>query len=220
LPLLDLISEGNIGLMKAVDRYDPSHGRRLSSYAGIWITQRIRRALANQGKLIRLPVHQVERVINLRRNAVKLQAELGREPTDEEIAEQMRLPASKIKRLRSAALAPASLDAALGEHTEDTLASLISDENCDTPEQAASASGERDYLCAAIGTLSPREVIVLTERFGLDNGTERTLEEVGTTMGLTRERIRQIQNRALAKLRRRLVSRHAGSVGLWTPYGK
>lgn len=146
---------------------------------------------------------------------MELQSELGREPTDDEIAGEMSLPAWKIRLLRSVALAPASLDAVLGEHTEDTLASTISDENCSTPEQAATASGERDGLCAAIGSLSPREVFVLTERFGLDDGRERTLEEVGAAIGLTHQRIRQIQNRALAKLRLRLTSRLAGVAGIW-----
>jgi RNA polymerase primary sigma factor len=219
LPLLDLISEGNIGLMKAVDRFDPSHGRRLSSYAGIWITQRIRRALANQSKLIRLPVHQVERIFSLRKSSTQLYAELGREPTDEEIAQMMSLPESKIARLRSAALAPASLDVALGEDSSDTLASLITDETCGTPEHAAERRGEMEVLFAAVGSLSPREIIVLKQRFGLESGTEQTLEEVGASLGLTRERIRQIQNRALSKLRRRL-GRTMDIGSHWSSFGK
>lgn len=220
LPLLDLISEGNIGLMKAVDRFDPSQGRRLSSYAGTWITQRIQRALANQGRLIRLPVNQVLRLIDLRKSSATLQSELGREATDEEIADEMSLPAIKITRLRSAALSPASLDATLGEDTNDTLASIIADENCSTPEQLAGDRGDRDQLCEAINSLSPREILVLTERFGLNSGTERTLEEVGAIMGVTRERVRQMQNRALAKLRRRLRARLPEVVGLCYACGK
>src|SRR4029450_989768 len=132
------------------------------SYAGIWITQRIRRALANQSKLIRLPVHQVERMHGLRKRSMSLRTELGREPTDEEIARHMSLPETKVAQLRCAAITPASLDAALGEDSSASLASLIADETCGTPGLAAEMNGERESLSEAIRSLSPREIVVLT----------------------------------------------------------
>lgn len=204
VPLLDLISEGNIGLMKAVEHYDPAKGAKLSSYAAWWIKQAIRRALANQGKTIRLPVHLVDKIAHLRRIAAKRQEALGREPTDEELGEAMGLHPGKVARLREAANRPASLDRPLNQEDEETLASVVADENGRTPDQEI----ERDEAARALGqvlrSLSARERTVLSGRFGLEDGTERTLEEMGRRIGLTRERVRQIQVFALAKLRQRL----------------
>jgi len=201
VPLLDLINEGNIGLMKAVERYDPAKGAKLSVYAAFWIKQTIRRALANQGKTIRLPVHLVDHIARLQRVALKLQAELGREPSDEEIGCEVNLPAIKVARLRQASVRPCSLDAPLNDDSDETIATVIPDENCQSPAQQLEGSSQIENLARAFEALTQRERIVLTKRFGLETGTECTLLEIGDELGLTHERIRQIQNMALSKLR-------------------
>jgi RNA polymerase primary sigma factor len=202
VPLLDLINEGNIGLMKAVERYDPAKGAKLSVYAAFWIKQAIRRALANQGKTIRLPVHLVDHLARLQRAALKLQGELGREPSDEEIGCEINLPTLKVTFLRQASVRPCSLDAQIGEDSDETMGTVIPDENCKSPAQQLEGSSQSESLAEAFEELTERERTVLVRRFGLETGTECTLLEIGDEMGLTHERIRQIQNMALAKLRR------------------
>lgn len=204
MPVTDLISEGNIGLMKAVERFDPEKGGKLSTYAAWWIKQSIKRALANQSKTIRLPVHMVDKIAKMRRISVILTEALGREPTDEELADEIGLPHHKLAMLRQASHRPTSLDAPINEGEATEYGEVISDERAISPLDTLSDKNLHSELDELLSVLDERERRIIDERFGLSGRKELTLEEVGREFGVTRERIRQLQNSALIKMRRAL----------------
>ena len=201
IPLLDLVEEGNLGLMHALDKFDPERGFRFSTYATWWIRQAITRAIADQARTIRIPVHMVETINKLIRVSRQLLQELGREPTPEEISEEMGMPVDRVREILKISQEPVSLETPIGEEEDSHLGDFIQDDNVPVPAEAASFTLLREQLVEVLGTLTEREQKVLRLRFGLDDGRARTLEEVGKEFNVTRERIRQIEAKALRKLR-------------------
>lgn len=217
MSLSDLISEGNIGLMNAVERFDPEKGGKLSTYGAWWIKQSIKRALANQSKTIRLPIHMVDKIARMRRIASMLAETLGREPTDEEIAAELGLPRQKIAMLKQAAQRPTSLDAPVNEGETTEYGEMISDESASDPLEMLTDKNLQAEIGGLLSILNERERRIIDERFGLNGLKPMLLEDVGREFGVSRERIRQLQNSALAKMRKALLKKDKPTP---TPYNR
>jgi len=211
LPLPDLISEGNIGLMEAVGRFDPGKGSKLSTYASWWINRAIQRALVNQSKTIRLPAEVVDRIRRIRRVSAQVSNDLGREPTDEELAEELGIPNEKIARLKTVGLRPASLDAPISDEEQTPLCENIPDEQSLTPFEFLREKDFSEQIDRLLKTLNERETTIITHRFGLNGTPAKPLEQVGELIGVTHERVRRLELAALAKLRR-AFNKHLGHV--------
>lgn len=201
MQFLDLIQEGNLGLIKAVEKYDYRKGFKFSTYATWWIRQAITRAIADQARTIRIPVHMVETINKLVRVQRQLLQELGREPSPEEIADNMDIPVERVREIQKISQEPVSLETPIGEEEDSHLGDFIQDDNVPVPAEAAASTLLKEQLVEVLGTLTEREQKVLRLRFGMDDGRARTLEEVGKEFNVTRERIRQIEAKALRKLR-------------------
>jgi len=215
LPLLDVISEGNIGLMTAVDRFDPSKGAKLSTYAAWWIRQSIRRALSNQSKTIRLPVHLGDKIAKMHRVTLQMSEELGRDPTDDELAEEIGIASGKVSHLKTVSIRPASLEAPVSNDDLTEFGESVGDEEARTPFELLRDKDLHNRVGGLLELLDDREKKIISQRFGFNGGKRKTLEEIGNKLGVTRERIRQLENVALSKLRR-VLSQKEDPIGLAT----